>query len=240
MNISVAMAVYNGEKYLKAQIDSILKQLTSRDELIISLDPSKDRSESILNEYSCKDSRIKLIRGPGKGLIKNFENALSFCNNEIILLSDQDDVWASDKVAVIKKYFKVHKDVNVVLHDAKVVDENMNVIYESFFEKRGCKTGIINNIIRNSYIGCCMAFRRSVLTFALPFPQKLPMHDQWLGLVGEFMGHTALLKKTLIFYRRHGDNASSESHASVLQMIQWRLEILGAIYKLRKKLEKNH
>lgn len=240
INISVAMAVYNGEKYLNAQMDSILKQLDTEDEVIVSLDPSTDKSEAILKDYCSKDQRIKLLKGPGKGVIKNFENALRFCSKELIFLSDQDDEWLPDKVAVLRKYFTTHKDVAVVLHDARIVDENRNVIGKSFFEKRGCKLGILKNIVKNSYIGCCMAFRKDVLEHALPFPEKLPMHDQWIGIVGECIGRNVLLKRPLIYYRRHGNNASSESHAGFLQMLQWRLEILRAVWRLRKKVRKNH
>ena len=89
--ISVAMATYNGEKYIKKQIESILINLNKDDELIISDDGSKDKTLDIIK--SIKDKRIKIISGPKQGVIKNFENALNNCTGEYIFLSDQDDIW---------------------------------------------------------------------------------------------------------------------------------------------------
>ena len=90
-SVSVALAAYNGEKYLHRQIQSILEQLKEDDELVISLDPSQDQSEELIRSFH--DPRIKLLKGPGKGLIKNFENALLHTRNDVIFLSDQDDIW---------------------------------------------------------------------------------------------------------------------------------------------------
>ena len=94
-SVSVAMASYNGEKYIKEQLESILKQLKDTDEVIISLDPSTDATEQVI--ASLKDKRIQVISGPGKGVKKNFENAIIHCKNDIIFLSDQDDIWLDGK-----------------------------------------------------------------------------------------------------------------------------------------------
>lgn len=234
-NVSVAMAAYNGEKYLNDQINSIICQLSPRDELIISLDPSKDTSREIIQSFCSKDSRIKMIVGPGRGVIRNFANALAQCQNDIIFLTDQDDVWLPGKIDNVKKVFEDYGDVNVVMHDAFIVNENLGVLSNSFFEGRKCKLGVFNNIIRNSYMGCCMAFRNELLKYILPFPDNLPMHDQWIGLVGEITGKNYLLKKKLIYYRRHGDNVSSDHHAGIIQMIKWRWKVISSVFKLRKK-----
>lgn len=233
-NVSVAMAAYNGEKYLNDQINSIICQLSSRDELIISLDPSKDTSREIIQSFCSKDARIKMIAGPGRGVIRNFANALEHCQNDIIFLADQDDVWLPGKINNVKRVFEEHGDINVVLHDAFIVNENLDVLSNSFFEGRKCKLGVLNNIIRNSYMGCCMAFRGELLKYILPFPDNLPMHDQWIGLVGEIMGKNYLLEKKLIYYRRHGDNVSSDHHAGIIQMVKWRWEMISSVSKLRK------
>ena len=99
MSVSVVMAAYNGEKYLPQQIDSIISQMNPDDELIISLDPSDDRSEQIIRDYCMKYSNIRLLMGPGKGLISNFENGLRSAVNEYIFLADQDDVWLKEKIS---------------------------------------------------------------------------------------------------------------------------------------------
>ena len=107
--VSVAMAVYNGETYLKEQMDSILSQLGVKDEVILSLDPSTDRTLDIIKDYCLRDSRVHMCWGPGRGVIKNFENAIKHCRNEIIFLADQDDVWKSEKVEKVLMAFKIRK-----------------------------------------------------------------------------------------------------------------------------------
>lgn len=106
MKVSVAMATYNGEKYLEQQIDSILMQLGSDDELIISDDHSSDRTVAIIEKYINNDHRVKLFMNEESGVTSNFENAIKRTQNEIIFLSDQDDVWKPEKVSTVKGYYK--------------------------------------------------------------------------------------------------------------------------------------
>lgn len=230
-SVSVAMAVYNGEKYLKQQLDSILPQLTDYDEIVVSLDPSKDNSKCILDSY--QDKRIQVFDGPGKGVIANFENAIQRTKNDIIFLCDQDDVWNSKKVNKVLSVF--NQNVNAVMHDAKIVDENLEVIEDSYFTFRKSKLGILHNILKNSYIGCCMAFRKELKPFILPFPNNLPMHDQWIGLVGEIKGKNILLEDKLMLYRRHKDNVSNIEHSNLSQMIKWRISIIKALLSIKIK-----
>lgn len=230
--VSVAIAVYNGETYLEEQIDSILSQLNEKDEVIISMDPSTDGTFTLIKKYCLKDSRVRMCRGPGKGVIKNFENAIKHCKNEIIFLADQDDVWKPEKIEKVLKAFE-DPDVMVVLHDAEVVDENLNVLQPSFFDIKQCRPGVFRNIIKNSYIGCCMAFRRTCAKRFLPFPSYLPMHDQWIGICCEVLGKACFIDEVLLVYRRHGENLSEMSHASVFQMLRWRVNLVRALF-LRK------
>lgn len=236
-SVSVAMAAYNGEHYIEAQIQSILSQLRPEDELVISLDPSSDRTEEIIRSFAGKDRRVRLIRGLGEGLISNFENAIRHCKKDILFLSDQDDVWKEGKVASVLECFQ-DPSVCVVMHDAQIVDENGVCTEPSFMKKRGCRKGVLQNLIKNSYIGCCMAFRKEMRKFVLPFPKDLPMHDQWIGLVGEITGKTKILEKSLICYRRHGHNASADSHAGFRQMLTWRVCIFRDILKFAVKYKR--
>lgn len=229
-SVSVAMAAYNGEKYIKIQIETILPQLNAGDELVISLDPSVDSTETIIREFMKADKRVRLLRGKGKGLVCNFNNAIKHCRNDIIFLTDQDDLWNKDKVSSILECFQ-NPEVNVVVHDAKVVNEKMECLYPSFFQVRGCGKGILKNMIKNSYIGCCMAFRKDIKKYILPFPTNIPMHDQWIGLIGEITGKNVFIDKTLISYRRHGDNASAETHSDFRQMLMWRLTLVVNLLK---------
>ena len=118
---SVAMAFYNGAKYIDEQIRSILDNMEETDELIISVDDASDGSEAILEDWARNDQRIRIIKGPGKGVVKNFENAFKHCRGEIIFLSDQDDVWKKNKMREIERVFEDPK-VMAVVHDAQIVD----------------------------------------------------------------------------------------------------------------------
>lgn len=228
------MAVYNGEKYIREQIDSILPQLKENDEIVISYDESQDNTYNIINDYAKKDLRFKIFNGPNKGAIYNFENAILNCTKEYIFLCDQDDVWEPNKVdTVIKEFSKTNADL--ILHDASIVDKDLNELEPSFFKKRNCKKGIFNNIIKNSYIGCCMAFNCRLKVHILPFPKSLPMHDQWIGLVGEKFFNVNFLNKQLVKYRRHGNNVSSEKHSDVLTMLKWRFNILKGLFLCGKR-----
>ena len=188
---SVAMATYNGEKYIKEQIESILNNMTENDELIISDDGSTDNTIQIIKKYQSQDERIKLIEGPKKGVKQNFANAIENTKGKYIFLSDQDDIWMEDKMNKILKKFK--DGYTVITHDANVINENKEKIINSFFEYRKSGKGIIKNIWKNTYIGCCMAFDSNIKKYILPIPNNIEMHDQWIGIIGEIKGKNALI-----------------------------------------------
>lgn len=226
--ISVVMAAYNGEKYIKDQIDSILSQLGPEDELIISLDPSSDETETIIKAYRHK--QIRLVKGPGKGLIKNFENGLGHVKNEVVFLSDQDDLWMPNKIDKVLESLSNHL---LIVHDCSIIDRNGKIIESSFMEVHHSKEGMVQNIMKNSFIGCCMAFQRELLAFVLPFPEKIPMHDQWIGLIALKKGKVKFVQDPLIKYRRHEENKTNLKHASIGQMIVWRWNLIQALMKRR-------
>ena len=234
--ISVCMATYNGEKYLAEQLDSILCQISDDDELIISDDGSKDSTLRIINDYAVKFKNIILIDGPKQGVIKNFENALKLAKGEYIFLTDQDDIWKKNKVQTILKYF-TSTGCQVVLHDADIIDANLNIISESFYKHRGSKQGLLRNIYKNSYLGCCMAFTKKTLNQALPFPNNIEMHDWWIGLIGESNKSTLFISEKLISYRRHGNNVSSFHHHPLPKMISNRLCLLLQLVKRKAHLQ---
>ena len=226
--ISVVIAAYNGKQYIKEQLDSVLCQLGENDEVIISDDFPDGNTFPAIKELLEKDRRLKYIHGPQKGVIRNFENAIKNSQGDYIFLCDQDDVWLDGKVEAVKK--ELEGGALVVMHDAYVTDENLNIKEDSFFASHGTQTGYIRNIIRNSYIGCCMAFSAQLKEYILPFPENLPMHDQWIGLIGEKKGKVSLINKQLIYYRRH-DGAVTGGKTSLKQKINWRISIIKALRK---------
>lgn len=218
---SVAMATYNGEKYIKDQIDSILKNMSEQDELVISDDGSTDNTVNIIKEYN--DNRIKLIDGPHKGVKQNFANAIEESKGKYIFLSDQDDIWMENKIELVLNTFK-ENDTSIVIHDAEVIDENLEVTISSFFEYRNSGKGILKNIYKNTYIGCCMAFKADLKEYILPIPNNIEMHDQWIGILGETKGEGSIfLEEKLIQYRRHSNNVSQMKHYGIFKMIKNRI-----------------
>ena len=147
MKISVAMAYYNGGTYIEEQMDSILSQLGEKDEVIVSVDGASDGSKPLLLKMAEVDSRIHIVKGPGKGVVRNFENAIRHCNGDIIYLSDQDDIWKPDKVEKVNYAFS-NPEVKAVLHDAEIVDENgvatgaASLFSYYFFNAIGCRPKI--------------------------------------------------------------------------------------------------
>jgi glycosyltransferase involved in cell wall biosynthesis len=225
MRISVCIPTYNGEKYIKQQLDSILIQLGEDDEVIISDDSSSDLTVEIIKKIN--DDRINLIENcKFKSPIFNLENALKHAKGDYIYLSDQDDVWLSNKVSITQNYLEYY---DVVVSDCVLVNEKGEIVQESFFKLNNSKKGLFNNLKRNSYIGCCMAFKRSVLMKILPFPKDIPMHDLWIGFVSEIYNKPIFIKDKLILYRRHNNTASStgkKSKYSLCKQILFRLNCI--------------
>ncbi|KAA0548343.1 glycosyltransferase family 2 protein [Bacillus sp. BGMRC 2118] len=236
MNVSVAMATYNGEKFIKEQIDSILSQLDAEDELIISDDHSKDRTGEIIQEYTKNDSRVKFFLNDEKGVTSNFENAIKRTQNEIIFLSDQDDIWKPEKVETVKSYYKKHPEIYMIMSDITVVDQNLNPTIESFYQHRGSRTGVLKNIIKNSYIGCAMSFRKELKSKVLPIPRNVPMHDMWIGLVADMDKSAMLIPESLVYYRRHESTVTTvENTSSLKEKIIWRFQITSLLLQSRMK-----
>ncbi len=234
MRASVAMAVYFGGAYLQAQIDSILCQLREGDELIISLDCADTESEALLAPY-LSNPLVKLTHAKQGGVVANFSHALSQCQNEIIFLADQDDVWCPKKVQMVLDVFEQEPNTLLVLHDAIVTDANLATVKQSFFADHGVCHGVFKNMLRNCYMGCCMAMRRELLQAILPLPVSIPMHDQWLGLWAEAVQGSHFIQEPLLLWRRHGANASATHHAPLFQMLKFRLSLLCAWQKTKKQ-----
>ena len=236
--ISVCMATYNGEKYLREQVDSILSQLGEEDELVVSDDGSTDGTISILNSY--RDDRIKIYHhvknnnaGGGTSMqlvAENFQFGLQQCKGDYIFLSDQDDIWLPGKVM---KCMAVLRDHSLVNHNCKVVDANLNITYPSYFDLVHTKEGFIHNFIKFGYLGCCMAFRRDILEYVLPFDDEIA-HDAWICYLTGLLGDSKCIAEPLLLYRRHGMNisgASQKSTNTLCYKIKYRISYLKRILK---------
>ena len=230
--ISVCIATYNGERYIRQQIESIVCQLNVDDEIIVSDDGSTDGTLDIVKGIG--DKRIKIIEGPGrKSPILNFECALKASKGDFIFLSDQDDVWKPDKVEICMKWLKTY---HCVVSDAEVTDNRLKPLYPSLYAIMQVRQGhIYNTIWKNGYTGCCMAFRRNVLEASLPFPKNIPMHDIWIGNVAAYKYNVIFIPDRLIHFRRHENTISCNGKGSkftIWQQMKFRLNIIKNIIRL--------
>ena len=230
--ISVCIATYNGERYIRQQIESIVCQLNVDDEIIVSDDGSTDGTLDIVKGIG--DKRIKIIEGPGrKSPILNFECALKASKGDFIFLSDQDDVWKPDKVEICMKWLKTY---NCVVSDAEVTDNRLKPLYSSLYAIMQVRQGrIYNTIWKNGYTGCCMAFRRDVVEASLPFPKDIPMHDIWIGNVAAYKYNVIFIPDRLIHFRRHENTISCNGKGSkftIWQQMKFRLNIIKNIIRL--------
>ena len=230
--ISVCIATYNGERYIRQQIESIVCQLNVDDEIIVSDDGSTDGTLDIVKGIG--DKRIKIIEGPGrKSPILNFECALKASKGDFIFLSDQDDVWKPDKVEICMKWLKTY---HCVVSDAEVTDNRLKPLYPSLYAIMQVRQGrIYNTIWKNGYTGCCMAFRRDVLEASLPFPKDIPMHDIWIGNVAAYKYNVIFIPDRLIHFRRHENTISCNGKGSkftIWQQMKFRLNIIKNIIRL--------
>lgn len=212
--IDVLMATYNGEKYLKEQIESVLNQTYKNIRLVISDDCSKDGTINILKQYE-NDERIEVhYHEKNQGYIKNFEYLLKQVKNNIYMLSDQDDVWMPEKIT--KSYEKLIKnDADMVFADLEVVDENLKTIYPSFNKFMLLDRKInkyINsyklNYLYNCITGCTLMSKSKWIKDILPIPtdSKYLIHDHWIGVIVSLNGKIVYMPEKYIKYRQHGNN----------------------------------
>ena len=238
--IDILMATYNGEKYLAEQIDSIICQTYKNWNLLIRDDGSSDNTFKILKEYEKKDDRIKIIKDKkgNLGIAKNFEELLKISSSELIMFSDQDDVWKKDKIKIMLKYVG---NSDLIISDAIVTNEKLEFISESLFCLVKSKNGIIKNVIKNTYYGCCMLFKRKILEEVLPIPNNKEIgHDLWIGLISEKYYKVKFIDEKLIYFRRHSNNVTTinKSKRNIRKKIIGRYIILKELFRRYKKLKK--
>jgi len=212
--VDILLATYNGDKYLKEQIDSILSQTYTDFRLLISDDVSTDKTRKIIKEYVKKDKRIKaFLQKQNLGVTGNFEFLLKKVKSEYFMFSDQDDIWNLNKVE--KSLNKIEKTKsNLVFSDLRVVDKDLNVIYESYWELKGFEKKIkkhcnFKGLYLNNFItGSTIISRKELIEEILPLPKttKYILHDYWVALIASQHGKIDYIDKSLIKYRQHKDN----------------------------------
>jgi glycosyltransferase involved in cell wall biosynthesis len=230
------MATYNGEKYVREQIESILPQLGPHDELVIVDDASRDGTVAIIRALD--DPRIVIHESSqNQGYVRAFEQAIAAARGEVIFLSDQDDIWRPGRV----------DRMVAALSDSLLVVTN-------FAAFGGALTPVQSRRLRGTtprrwlanifwvwtglrpYYGCCMAFRRELVDQLLPFPSYVTeTHDQWVGYVGNANRGVVHLAEDTIDRRVHGSNASARGNRPVRVVLGARRTMaLAAVEAMRR------
>lgn len=222
--ISVAIATYNGEKYIAEQIDSILKQTIVPDEIVISDDGSKDSTADIIREIANANPNISIyMDNPRRGFAYNFAHAISHCSGDILFLCDQDDIWDSKKVEHIVEVYCRYPDALCVFHDASSIDfsgKPNHVLFNSYIQSLAAPlhTGEIVKV--SGYPNCeiaataplingmVMSISRDLLKTAFPFPPISTQHDGWLWFCSEALDGCYYLNEILTKRRLHTNNTS--------------------------------
>jgi glycosyltransferase involved in cell wall biosynthesis len=218
------MATYNGAKYVREQVASVLPQLSCSDELIVVDDHSEDNTRDIIQSF--EDPRIRLSVNPQTmGVLRTFETGLRMATKSVVFLCDQDDRWKPNKVDRMAFAYLADPRVTMVLSDAEIIDGTGIKTADSWYQNRPFTPSIIGNFWKNRFLGCTMSFRCTILDYVLPFPHDIPMHDMWIGLLNQFFGKAVFIPEALMEYRRHSANTTSPHRGSALQIMRWRISL---------------
>ena len=215
--VDIIMATYNGSKYIEQQIDSIISQTYTNWRLYIRDDGSTDNTVEIIKRYLKKyKNKIILIEDEKKGLGSkmNFAELMKYVESDYCMFADQDDFWLEDKVEVSLKKMKELEnkliDKPILVHsDLKVVDENLNIINESFFKYQNINPehNKLNNLfVWNTVTGCTAMLNRELIRLCKNIPENCVMHDWWIALVASSMGMIYTIRDQTILYRQHSNN----------------------------------
>ena len=229
--ISVALATYNGARYIEPLLDSVRNQDWADVRLVVSDDGSTDGTRELVARL-WEDAAVHRNTA-ARGVIGNFSNAMTQAGGGYVALADQDDVWEPHKLSTLMGRMQAcearHPGAPVlVFSDLKVVDATLNVIDHSFFgstSKSLQASGPQDFLLSNHIPGCTMLLNDALLRLALPVPSEVMMHDWWLALVAASFGVVDSVDDPLVMYRQHGSNtvgAPTTEHWSAL----WR-ERLG-------------
>lgn len=202
------MATYNGEKFLRKQLDSLFSQTYENIEVVVSDDCSTDETIAILNEYNDKFKMSLYVNKVNLGFLKNFEKAVSLCKGDYIVLADQDDIWMPEKISILLDEIG---DCSLIYSDALLINEHDNILPGSLIKNSGVKpvTGKpFEYFVCNSCItGCTSMFKKELVPVALPIPENEISHDWWFSVAASRQGGVKYLDRELIQYRQHASNA---------------------------------
>jgi glycosyltransferase involved in cell wall biosynthesis len=262
MKISVALCTFNGERYLFEQLASIEAQTVLPDELVIFDDCSADSTIDILNNFK-KNSRIKTfinVNPTRKGVVGNFQNAIELCSGDVIFLSDQDDIWALNKVEVFLKIFASTPSCGYVFSDANLIDPSRNYLSKGLWESVGfddrkvdlySASNQLDVLLKGGHFvyGMTLAFRGEFKKYINPInsTSKELTHDTWIALFLSAIGSNGVaINERLVDYRQHQSQVvGAGKERNLFQRIEYLLgpnkqvgnDYISALQELLGRLE---
>lgn len=228
--ISVAMCTYNGARYIREQLDSILAQTHLPDEVIVCDDGSNDETLALLRAFlSIAPFRVRMFRNNERlGPSKNFEKVIGLCECDTIVLSDQDDIWKMEKLERLSAALSANPEAIYVFSDAAVIDSKGLIESQSFWDTMGARSSVQHFggsaqlkvlLQRNVVVGATLAFRASFREVMLPIPHGW-MHDYWIACLGSALGSGFPVDECLMFYRRHPSQLCGWNKETMMEGIQ--------------------
>lgn len=217
LRLSIALCTYNGEKFLREQLESLSAQTWLPDEVVVGDDGSTDQTAAILEEWAkTVPFRVEITRNPQNlGFAKNFEQTMLRCTGDVIFPSDQDDVWFPEKLETMARAFEENPDVGVMFcgrtlidQDGKPLSEHVKELYLNYHPTEASIYWAERVQEHPDSAGCMMAARRSVVEKLFPFPSPWS-HDMWIFIMAPFYTKIKTLPVPLMAFRRHTSNASA-------------------------------
>ncbi|MPL79122.1 hypothetical protein SDC9_24997 [bioreactor metagenome] len=205
--ISIAIATFNGEKYIKDQLDSIYTQTLIPDEVIVVDDCSTDRTISILNEYKNTYGLKLYINNKNLGLNRNFEKAISLCTSDYIMLCDQDDVWFNHKIETTYNKIKAVENNKPTLVSSNCIDVDSNLKPIAINKNLKDADSYATTLLGHHSQGCTLMMNKMLVNKILPFPSDVEyIYDLYIGLTAAMIGNKYYIGEPLMFYRHHTSN----------------------------------
>jgi glycosyltransferase involved in cell wall biosynthesis len=216
MKLSIALCTFNGERFLRAQLDSIAAQTRPPDELVVSDDRSTDATLSVVESFAAAAPfPVRLgVNDANVGSTRNFDRAVTRCSGDVIFLCDQDDVWLPEKLRRYEEVFGADDGAGLVFGDALIVGEDLSPTGRRLWEQTFTpseqsamrRRGAFRALLRRNFVtGATLAFRARFKPLVLPIPADLNMiHDGWIALVVAAASRAVALPEPLVKYRQHG------------------------------------
>lgn len=212
--VDILLATYNGERFLKEQLDSIFNQSYSHFQLFVSDDGSTDGTLKIIRSYQSQypDKIFFMINEHKQGVLNNFWKLIHSSKSDYVMFADQDDVWLPDKIKLtLQKMLQQNQTIPLLVHtDLQVVNEDLKELSPSFwkFAKLDPLNGknLSRLLVQNVVTGCTCMVNRELIRYLSKEPPEAMMHDWWMALVAASFGELFTIPETTILYRQHRQN----------------------------------